>query len=441
MKAATYDEAQRPQEDGGGFFSGVGALFRQDPARRPLRYSIPIAIAVASLIRFVTGDLHQGDVTLPVTGDMRNLFSLVVQLWIFNLVGLIIAHFNSRCSLLSLGLPISPRKLWVVRVLSVFGAGAIPVAVAAFILAQGKPIFASPLDGGMLSLGVRIISGLTLAVVLYQLPSPGVYRIAGSRRYLMYVIAVSIGVLVYTVMTPQSWIFTGLPLAVSLVIGAACFYTLPQGFSVDRERTPTDDPSAGRSTPGVVGETYVPSTTRPSIVALKLNGTIWWTVINTWPSWLMLVVLTFYGWMLTYSYYHGVKEIGELFVVVLWFWILTCQSIKRLHPLDHLPVSRKVPFAHVMITGILVTLIGVGGYLLQYQFASDPPTQVCYCDHTVTVSREFWEIAWDGELSGDTPWSFTIPSPTVKRIRFGSFYIRSTGQWPRSMDRKRLQKR
>lgn len=418
MNAATYEETRRPHQGGEGSLSGVGALFRQDPARRTLKYSIPIAVFVASLIRFVTGDLHEGDVALPVTSDMRNLFSLVVQLWILNLVGVIITHFNSRCSLLSMGLPISPRKLWTVRMLSVFGTGAIPVAVAAFIMAQGEPVFASPLDGGMLSLGARIISGLALAVVLYQLPSPGVYRIAGSWRYLLYVIAVSTGVLVYTVVTPQSWIFTAVPLVVSLAVTAGCFLTLPRGFSVDRPRTaPADRSSAHAGTPEVARETYTPSMTRPAIAALRLHGTVWWTVINTWPSWLMLVALTFYGWVLTYAYYHGLGESSELFMFVLWFWILTCQSIKRLHRLESLPVSRKVPFAHVVFTGVLVTMIGTGIYHLQYRLTSDPPTQVCYCNHTVTVSREFWEIAWDGKPpEAAAPWGESYTPPAYRPL-------------------------
>jgi hypothetical protein len=59
----------------------------------------------------MTGVIGDHDVSLPMSGHHEQIVPIFVQLWIFNLLGVIIAHFNSRCSRMSLGLPIAPRKL------------------------------------------------------------------------------------------------------------------------------------------------------------------------------------------------------------------------------------------------------------------------------------------------------------------------------------------
>ncbi len=56
--------------------------------------------------------------------------------------------------------------------------------------------------------GERIVAGLVLSIVLFQVPDPGLYRIRGTRGFKWYVAAVSLCTLFYVVVTPESWIYT-----------------------------------------------------------------------------------------------------------------------------------------------------------------------------------------------------------------------------------------
>jgi xanthosine utilization system XapX-like protein len=422
MKAVTYEEAQRHDENGRRFFSGVASLIRQDPARKTLRYSVPIAVVVGSIIRLIAGVIPEGVLSLPLSGHARKVVPLLVQLWIFNLLGVIIAHFNSRCSRLSLGLPVASRKLWLTRIVSVVGAGVIPVAIVIFIMSQGQRMFASALSGEVLQFGARIVAGLVLAVVMYQIPSPGVYRISGSRWYVLYVVFVSAGVLLYTIFTPQSWLFTWAPLVAALCAGAWIYATLPPGFAVAGLK-----PAEVRWRRGVrdlTDEEARKVLSRRGSLNWGLNSTVWRTLLNTWIARTMLALLALYGVFLTFEFYGGYYEVGEYFVSLLWFWILLSHSIRRLHRIDPLPVSRKLPFAHVIITGLLVVVLGSSAVTVVYRLGGGIPAAVSVCEGDVCVPPEFWEVVYGGAPPTVTsPWGESYTPRAVPLVHGGKLAV------------------
>lgn len=400
MKAMTYEETQQPDGTGLRFWTGIGSLFRQDPARKTLRYSIPIAVAVGSIIRLMAGHIAEDEMSLPLSGHARHVVPLLVQLWIFNLLGVIIAHFNSRCSRLSLGLPVAPRKLWLVRIVSVIGAGVIPAMIVFLIIGQGQQMFTSALNGEVLQTGTRVIAGLVLLAVLYQIPSPGVYRISGNRRYILYVVVTSAAVLLYTIFTPQSWMYTLAPVVAALFIGALVYAALPPGFTVIGSK-----PGAAPQYRDIDATCAHEALGRRGKPGLRLNTTVWRTLLNTWVARTMFVILAFYGVIFTYYYYNGHLEPAEYFMALLWFWILLCHSIKRLHNIDPLPVPRRLPFAHVMVTGILVMMVGSSVVTLAYKLGNGTPATAFVCESEICVPREFWEVTSDEKPpTVTTPW-------------------------------------
>ena len=398
--------------------SGIGSLLRQDPVRKTLCYSVPIAIVVGSIIRLMTGVIGDHDVSLPMNDHHEHIVPIFVQLWIFNLLGVIIAHFNSRCSRMSLGLPIAPRKLWLVRILSVVAAGAIPVAIVIFIIAQGEVMFASGLSRGVLQMGARIIAGLVLAIVLFQVPWPGVYRISGSKRYVVYVALVSAGAVLYTIFTPQHWTYTAIPLMVAMAIGLRVYAVLPSGFVV----APAE-PESARSPKIAAGKVHGEFVRRGN-PSWRLNVTVWRTLLNSGTARAMLAVLVLYGVFFTSSYHHGTIEGSEFLFVLLWLWILICHSMKRLHRIDQLPVSRKLSFAHVMLTGLLAMALGHGIMQVNYRFDDAPPAVVTICEQEICVPAEFWEIARDGEPPAVTsPWGESHTPLAFRLVGSGSLAI------------------
>jgi hypothetical protein len=85
--------------------------------------------------------------------------------------------------------------------------------------------------------------------------------------------------------------------------------------------------------------------------------------------------------------------------LMLWCWLFLCQSVRRLHRIDSLPIGRNVVFYSVL--AFMALPVGLGfltGYLVDYRMEDTPRTAVCYCDHTVRVPYDVWEVTWDGEV-------------------------------------------
>jgi hypothetical protein len=390
MKTATYDETRRPSEAGA--LHRFWRLLRLDAARRSLRWSVPFALAVGLIIRIGAGDNLTGWDEFPFYEHHGHFVALYVQLWLAVLFAVVIAHFNSRCSSLSLGLPVSPKPLWIARIVAVAGAGLIPIAIVVAATTFANPAKTLGIDAPFLAVGARTGAGFVLAVVLFQIPSPGVYRISGKKSYVLFVSFVAIAILLYTILSPGSWLFTALPLAVAVMIVTIVGYSLPDGFKlagVDRGARPRKS-KAARAPVAAWKEGSRP------FRRVRLMFVICRELFNTWPSWLMLLLIFVTFWSFGQWYFRVTHPLHDLASLTLWNWIFLCQAVKRLKRIDYLPVSRTAIFAIVLAATTLA--VGAGGVTayVQHRLDDDPMTAVCYCDETVRVPFDAWEVVWDG---------------------------------------------
>ncbi len=402
-------------------------LLRQDAVRRSLRWSMPIALATGLMVRIGAGPGLHDWTGLPVYALGEYAISIFVYLWLAVFFAVVIAHFNSRCSSLSLGLPIASRSLWYVRIIAVCGACVIPIAI--LVLATGSTYTESGagLSFPLLAVGARVAAGFILAIVLFQLPAPGLYRIAGRKSYVVYVITVLAAVFTYSIVTPWSWIFTAAPVILAVLIGVAAGHRLPPGFSIEAAvRAPGSTGIDAGDAAGIDDAFPVTVDRRGGIRRTwRLLRIIWRENLNTWPVWIMTALIFVTAWGLTGSYYLVYHALYEYVWFLMWCWIFICQSVKRLSRIDYLPVKRSAVFYGVI--AFMMIPVGLGiltGYLVYNRFKEAPMEQVSYRDHKVRVPFEVWEIARDGEVPEvSSPWGETYTPYGARLFKAGPDFV------------------
>jgi hypothetical protein len=415
MKAATYEEARRPPQTGS--LQLFWQLLRLDAARRSLRWSVPFALAVGLLIRIGAGESLTGWDQLPFYQHHGHFVPLYAQLWLAILFAVIIAHFNSRCSSLSLGLPVPSGPLWISRIVAVAGAGLIPIAIVVAATTFADPADTAGIYVPFSTIGARTGAGFVLAVVLFQIPSPGVYRISGKKSYVLYVSVMSFAIVMYTILSPGSWVFTALPLAVAVMLVAVLWHRLPGGFKLaniepDARRRRTDAPGA----PAAAWR----EGSRP-FPRVRLVFVICRELFNSWAAWLMLLLIFVTLWSFVRWYFRVLHPLHDLISLTLWNWVFLGQAVRRLKRIDYLPVSRTVVFA--VAVAALTIAAGGGSFVgyMQHRLDDDPMTAVCYCDKTIRVPYDAWEVAWDGNAPEVTsPWGESYTPYPARLAKYGT---------------------
>jgi hypothetical protein len=386
----------------------IAALIRQDPAMRSLRSSIPLALAAGLFIGAVlsnkVGWLEEGFGGV----DQGWLIFGFSQVWLALLLFMIVSHITVRCARLSMALPIPTRELWPARMISVGMAGLLPLAVltltvSAYSLAsQAKP---GPITEVLL-LGAMMGVGLILAVMLYQTPSPGLSSIRVGWIYILYATAVSCGIPAAILAGRGSLLLPLAMLAASVLLGVHIYLSLPTAFSF----TPRGASPAGEiardgaaEAPGVLSAAaaYVPS--RSGDFSGLLHLTAFRVLVNHPLTWILLPIAGFYAYSMVRTYYLGRELQPYLLISLIWLVALLFQGIIRLHKLDHLPISRRLLFAHSVLPLVLVTSAGLGAGQIHFMLDQSQFKMIGYycrgekCDRTaVAVPDDCWEIAWDG---------------------------------------------
>jgi len=396
-------------------------LLRLDAVRRSLRWSVPIALAMGLLIRLAAGENLWGWEGVPFYRQAEFIY-VFIQLWLAVLFAVIIAHFNSRCSSLSLGLPLSPRELWLSRVVAVAGAGVIPIAIFIAATARANPSSSAGLDLPLLSIGARTAAGFVLAVVLFQLPSPRAHRIGGGKAYAAYVALVSAALMMYSIFTPEPWAFTAIPLVVAGAIATVVVFRLPVGFDY------AGPGETGSAATGVLrhgsgaAETPFPLVMDGSapIRGLRLLRIVWRENLNTWPTWMMTLLIFVTVWALSASHYMVKHPLYDYASLTMWCWIFIGRSVRRLGRIDHYPISRSFVFYSVIAAMAIPAGAGMlTSYIVDYRLKDPPPASVCYCEHTVRVPFDAWEIAWNGWAPEvEAPWGETYTPHAARLVDF-----------------------
>lgn len=416
----------------------IRLLFRQDTALR----SMPSKLITSMLLGFV---LRRDLELLPVdigsgspsslSGGVSFLFLLVWCICVFYIVS---AGSWSRCSRLNMTLPISTRKLWLVRIISIVYSGLIPLAVMAVALSVRFTGWGTrlTLHMGVMSLAAHMGGGLVLTAVLFQLPYSGLYRMRGLD-YIILNVLTGIGVLVLISLVPPSPLFLIIIISVAVLLAVKIYFSLPESFSL-ASVTPSIDKGYGESS-GVTspagrklaGKSKLAAYSsgregKPGYPELKekagraalgtgnekcwaaeihaegegnfqrfLYFTAWRTLQNNVGSWFLLLGLLFFGILMCSEYHNGEDTEAIIVFLLLMLWGQIILAAQRIHKLDYLPVARKVFFAVAILPGIAAVLLGVG--LAELDNATSPrkKAQIHYRKSGIEVPHECWEITWD----------------------------------------------
>ncbi len=360
------------------------------------------------------GELHAGFVAL---------YTLFWGLFLFFCIG---TNITQRCSRLSLVLPVPPRRLWLVRIVSIVVTTLIPVAIVTAVAALRLTGEAAPfLEPSVLWLGAHTGAGLVLAAVLLQSPSPELYRIRGNVGYVLYAAAACIAVLVLTLAGMGSRVFVPIFLGASFLLGLRIYVFLPRSFlfaprspergeGVVEERIREADSSTapvtsgGTAAPGgpeeAGGAEAAVLATEAAVYAAQSQGSfnifkhlvIMRTLINRWYVWLNLALLGFYATMIVIAYYDIGKDNPYPFFMFVWIFAVLYQVIVNMRRIGYLPIPRKTVFAHAMVPSIAAMLVGfvIGNIIVHSNRRVYRHIQFNRC--CVQIPGEFWEISSGG---------------------------------------------
>jgi len=133
--------------------------------------------------------------------------------------------------------------------------------------------------------------------------------------------------------------------------------------------------------------------------------TAWRLLVNQWQTWLFLLGLFAYGFLLAEKFYEGQELLPFVLFPAAWAYGVLGTSAQRISYLDPLPVSRRQLFLYPAVTALTVLALGIGTAEIRQAAHPHPPRMINYFDHEMHVPEEFCEIAWDGVVPEVTsPW-------------------------------------
>jgi hypothetical protein len=393
----------------------IRTLLRLDPAAPTLRFTIPIAAAAGLVMAALAARaLEGGDsiASLEGTGGLR--FGLA-QMWIIVLLFAIGSRFTARSAQMSMSLPLDPRRLWLARMISISYAALLPLAVMTALASAHGLIFSETpsIDAYVWRLWGRAAAGLLFIFAVVQSPSPRLYAVRGTVRYITCVSILAAAVLAVTLFGPRSILVTLVFFAAAVFLGLRTYVSLPTTFLAAPSRlgrapkTPVRAAlaaSAAAPHAGAAAGTYVAGRTGKAGFRKLLNMTIFRLVVNHPVSWIMLPTAVFFGMLIPEKYYEGKDVLPYTIEVFVWITALMFQAIIRMKDFDPLPVSRRLLFAYAVLPAVVAYAIGIGISFLLVSTKHIKPSMVRY-QSSVVVPVEFWEIAGEqGPPEVTAPW-------------------------------------
>jgi MFS family permease len=404
-------------------------LFRQDPAVRTLVGSVPLSVYFGFFFGTLVAPRAQpaGPVLQP--GESGWLAFVIAVLWVVSTLFAVLADVTARCASLSLTLPIEPRELWLVRIVSLLYAGLTPVAIVT-VMASLRPLFplgAGGVDLRILGLGAQTAAGLTTVILLSQSPRPELDRIPARPGYIVFVVAVVLTILAGVLLIPPSVGFTVSLLLVSGALGVRIYWLLPSAFVVAPARPQAESPGPRARSNEMVEAGRWLAPPRDGARAQSSLGHRWllhrtvWRVLMHHPlTYLGLGIAVFFGYRLVPAYFSGWDLIPYFLVIVIYIGALLFFAGLRMYPLDPLPISRKLLFAHAVLTVIFGLALGVAVGGLHFSLDRDSYAMIGYSENKIRVPADCWELARDGEPPRITsPWGESHV-PNSRRLLRGS---------------------
>jgi hypothetical protein len=336
-------------------------------------------------------------------------------------------------------LPLSPRRLWLVRVASLTVSLVVPVALFLLPLAWRDSSTGLGFHAGVLSLIPRLSLALVVMLLLLHVPAPQLHRLRGWE-YVAWVVAIAIVLMMLTLALPHVWWLLAIVAVGVVALGARLAGALPKAFAFhphDPEEVfePAtrihEEPAAASSATeiaaqGTATEAATDRGTRTSMLA-RIQGSNAWllhvtlgrTLNNHFLGWLNVFLIFLYSAILVIDFATGMTPLPRLVLAYIWVQAFFAQGLARLHKLDPWPVSRRLLFAHAMLPAVVAGLLGVGVGSLVTAVRVPALAQVRYEDQQIQVPVDVHEIARDGRTPTVTaPWGESH-TPRAYRILQG----------------------
>jgi hypothetical protein len=376
------------------------SLFRQDPARAALVRAVLSSLAVGFLFRLFP-DISEALGTL----DARNLPGGFTPMYLV-LTGLIVTFVlggNSwtRSSRLALGLPITARTVWTVRMTSLIAIALLStasIAIAAGVtidLSQGIVAFNSVI----LLAAARAAVTCVLILFLFQLPLSAQGSIPITAAYVVYMVFVSLITLILSAAGVASLVGTLVLLVITVSLGAWLAFRVPPTFSVgptvEESRSPvwfTPEEEVEPIEAAVWDHRSKESTGRALhwvlFRGLKINVLIWF----------LLAIICASVVVAALEFLKGANAFMPLFFILIYHLPLLQGALESMTPFDSLPISRRVLWAHTVGPMIAMALFGLAIALLIFAANPKPFTQIHYSSCCVQVPWDYWEIGREGQI-------------------------------------------
>jgi hypothetical protein len=391
-----------------------------DPALRSLpRWLLKgamVSMVSLQILLFVQALLARSDSDVTVFVHP----ALALAIWFAPAIFLVTPGVRKRCSDISMGLPVTARKLWLTHLTALVLSGTIILFVMGWILEFHRLLLArifAPAAPAVLddvALLIHLFSGVVLAIVLLQTPERSLQRISGTRGNILRTLLVLVGTLAIVVLLGRLPIyFAILPIAAAWIIGARAYRSVPEAFLLLSGSI--EEPADTTST------TYRLQEDNPRGFHFHLLQI--WTILRCYPT---KDIGIYYAMVVAYPALLGsgvlLSGLWSSFEDMRYTWlaltayilfILVPAMATRLHLLDSLPISRRTIFA----TLVLPCLLSMGfGYGLGVVWQSlREPELISYKVedpyYYVQVPTRYMEIARDGQVPQiDSPWGESHPA-------------------------------
>ncbi len=220
----------------------IGKWLRQDPATRAVTNWLLIGpLSMSAVLALIAWNAADGARRAQEVGSwsLSGFSTWIGLLWLAVGPFLLTPGCRERCSRLSLTLPQSPRKLWLVHLVAIFLAKAAIGFVAAALVLLKAGILIYVLDGrnifqpDVVRLVLFASSGFVLATVLVQSLQPELRRIPMTKRNAALTAVIHVGVWgTILLLGSQSLWFALVPLGAALLVGSRTYKGMPTTFSV-----------------------------------------------------------------------------------------------------------------------------------------------------------------------------------------------------------------
>ncbi len=365
-------------------------VLRQDPAWGSLIFGLPISIFYAMVVRSALLD-----------GEGRGLFIFFVMIYFLVSSWVTIAsNISNRCSRLNLTLPLSTRRLWLLRIVSLLSVGVLTFAGFAITLLWNLDPPAGNLSYGIMADVLFKTAAVQLLIpFLLQTPRLELFKISGDSWYIAYTTLVVFALALIVAMVPVGAELLILTVPLALILALRIILRLPASLSVSPR-----EPEEGVAATATVSPLPEPvSEEIPS--SMNLHWTAFRILFNHWIGWMGFMSMALFAMTWVLSYYDSRSLTMQNAVIGLWLWALLSNGIARLYKMDAWPVSRRMLLVWTLLPGLLAASIGGGFTAILLSFDKERSTMVEYVQHELKVPAEFRELAWNGEVPLQTaPW-------------------------------------